>query len=144
MDIVKKIKMGSEIFFSQYQDFKSKDTDWLCLVRNYFGGDKAMRVQIKHDDIVLYHEGYNKADFIKEALTSKVPMKIGKFLIPEFSEYFNVTLKDLKLLKPLVDSLDSKHAYQKIIYDAYISNGSFTLTDEQRQAAYDSYKSARQ
>lgn len=39
--------------------------------------------------------------------------------------------------------LDERHRYEKTIYNAYIENGSFYLTDEQRRKAYDEYASVR-
>jgi predicted DNA binding protein len=53
-------------------------------------------------------------------------------------------LKDIEIefskLKPLVDKLDSKHIYEKSIYNDYISNNSFNLTDKQLETAYNIYK----
>lgn len=71
-------------------------------------------------------------------------MCLGKFLIPEFNEKFGITIEDLKGLSSLLDRLDDKHLYEKIIYDAYIENNDFSLTDEQRQNAYNEYKKYRQ
>ena len=70
-------------------------------------------------------------------------MVIGKFLVPEFCETIGLLVEDLPQLKILITKLDDKHMYEKIIYDSYIENGSFTLTDEQRDRAYKSYKNSR-
>jgi hypothetical protein len=56
-------------------------------------------------------------------------MVIGKFLIPEFNELINFTIDDLPRLEPLLNRLDDKHKYEKIIYDSYIENNAFVLTD---------------
>ena len=74
----------------------------------------------------------------------KLGMCLGKFLIPEFNEKFGITVEDLKELSSLLDHLDDKHLYEKIIYDAYLENNDFSLTDEQRQNAYNEYKKHRQ
>lgn len=67
-------------------------------------------------------------------------MQLGKFLIPTFIEAIGFTIEDLKKLQPLADNLDDKHKYEKVIYDSYIQNNDFTLTDEQLQKAYLEYK----
>ena len=46
----------------------------------------------------------------------------------------------LKLFQQQADNLDDKHKYEKVIYDSYIENGEFKLTDEQLQKAYLEYK----
>ena len=70
-------------------------------------------------------------------------MSVIKFLTPEFNEAIGFTIKDLPKVKPLIDKLDEKHLYAKIIYEAYLENGSFTLTQEQRDKAYEEYKRLR-
>ena len=46
-------------------------------------------------------------------------------------------------LKPLLKKLNDTHKYEQIIYDSYIENQAFILTDEQRKKAYQSYKESR-
>ena len=70
-------------------------------------------------------------------------MKAGKFLIPEFNEYINFTIDDLKSICYIFNEMDSKHSYEKIIADAYIENNGFFLTDEQRDMEYKEYKKTR-
>lgn len=67
-------------------------------------------------------------------------MQLGKFLVPTFIEAIGFTIDDLKKLQPLLDNLDDKHKYEKVIYNTYIQNNDFTLTDEQLQKAYLKYK----
>ena len=143
MEIIKKIKIGSAPFFECYEDFTPTDTDWLCLVDGEKFKTHAFRAKIGNDDIILYNEIFTKEDFINEALEVGVPFKIGKFLVPEFIEAFGVTAEDLEILRPLIERLDDAHAYEKIIFDAYVANGCFVLTDEQRRRAYHSYKAVR-
>lgn len=56
-------------------------------------------------------------------------MQLGKFLVPTFIEAIGFTIDDLKKLQPLLDNLDDKHKYEKVIYNTYIQNNDFTLTD---------------
>ena len=58
-------------------------------------------------------------------------MQLGKFLVPTFVEAIGFTIEDLKKLQPLADNLDDKRKYEKVIYDSYIQNNDFALTDEQ-------------
>lgn len=66
-------------------------------------------------------------------------MEIGKFLVPEFIHEFNLTINDLKRLYPLVIKLDDRHKYEEVIYNSYIENNDFNLTNEQIKEAYKIY-----
>lgn len=137
-----KILMGSRYFFSCYDDFKSKDIDEIQIietdefkqVRQITGQGRCLFQMKKHD---------SKDDYIEWALKSNIGMVIGKFLVPEFCAEIGFTIDDLPRLAPLLDRLDDRHLYEKTIYDSYLENGSFTLTDEQRDRAYKSYKESR-
>ena len=137
-----KILIGSQYFFSCYDGFQGKDVDELQIietdefsqVRQITGQGKCLFQMKKHD---------TKDDYIEWALKSYIGMVIGKFLVPEFCAEIGFTIEDLPRLAPLLDRLDDKHAYEKIIYHSYLENGSFTLTDEQRDRAYKSYKESR-
>ena len=82
-------------------------------------------------------------EFVDYTLNSKLPMEIGKFLVPEVAQYLGFTIEHLKRLEPVVKRLDPKHQYEKTIYDAYIQNNGYWLTAEQRQQAYMEYKASR-
>ena len=83
-------------------------------------------------------------EFVDYTLQTKLPMEIGKFLVPEVAEYLGFTIEHLKKLKHVIDSLDKKHGYEKIIYESYIENNDFILTEEQRRAAFNEYKRERE
>lgn len=135
------ILMGSNYFFKRYKDFKSTDIDKIELVdTNEFKEKRVIRGQGKD---YFYLKRKPKEQLIQDALKSNLPMVVGKFLIPEFNKQINFTIEDLPRLQPLIDRLDEKHKYEEIIYNAYIENKSFTLTEEQRDAAYRRYKEAR-
>lgn len=82
-------------------------------------------------------------EFVEYTLHSKLPMEVGKFLIPEVCDYLGFTLDHLKKLEPVIRRLDARHSYEKIIFESYIENGDFVLTDEQRRSAFLVYKEAR-
>ena len=134
--------MGSRYFFSCYDDFVSKDIDEIAIIdTNEF---KQMK-QITERDRCLFllkrHD--SKEDYIDWALRSNTGMVIGKFLVPEFCEQIGFTIDDLPKLSPLLERLDSKHLYEKVIFDSYIENHAFELTIEQRDRAYSMYRGSR-
>lgn len=137
-----KFLIGSQYFFSCYDDFESKDVDELELIET----DKFKYVrQLSGQGRCLFQVRKQEAkeEYIKYALLSNLGMVIGKFLIPEFCQEIGFTIEDLQQLRELVDKLDDNHKYEEIIFDSYIENGSFTLTDKQRERAYAKYKQSR-
>lgn len=137
-----KYLMGSKYFFSCYPDFTSKDIDEIQIIEtNEFNQVRQITGQGKCLFQLKKHP--SKEGYINWALQSQIGMVIGKFLIPEFNEAIGFTVEDLPRLEVLIDRLDDKHKYEEIIYNSYLENGSFTLTDEQRERAYKSYKESR-
>lgn len=132
------IQLGSNVFFNKYPDFTSHDLDYIEFKKDIKVG---YRIKIKDCDYFLYPKHWTKEDYISDCKT--FPMKVGKFLVPEFNKKINFTIDDLSRLKWLIDKIDDKHSYEKIIYEAYIENQSFTLTEEQRLNAYNEYKAKR-
>lgn len=130
--------IGSRYFFSQYKDFQPHDTDDLEIIdtdefkqmRQIIGKGRCLFLMKRHD---------SKEEYIDWALQCEVGMVVGKFLVPEFCETIGFTIDDLPRMQPLIDKLDYKHKYEEIIYNSYLENGSFTLTQEQRDKAYESY-----
>lgn len=136
----KVIITGSRAFFSKYNDFKPKDKDIVHIIEN---DSKICKYYYRHytDLCIISIYNFNKEKLIKIFTSSKViPMALCNLLIPEFAEYFNITIDDLKLLKNIRNNLDAKHFYLGIIYDSYLENGKFELTDAQLDKAYTSYK----
>lgn len=137
-----KFLMGSTYFFACYDDFESKDIDEIEIVdkcefnwlRQLTGCNKCL-FQIKRKN--------NIEDYINYALQSRQGMVIGKFLIPEFCEAIGFTISDLPKLTPLLEKLDDKHKYEEIIFNSYIKNNAFKLTESQRKMAFRSYKASR-
>ena len=137
-----KILMGSTYFFSCYGDFASKDIDEIEIVdTNEFAQMRQITGRGKCLFQLKRHSA--KEDYIDWALQSQLGMVIGKFLVPEFCAAIGFAVDDLPKLKPLIQKLDDKHKYEEIIFNSYIENGDFTLTKEQRDLAYQSYKETR-
>lgn len=85
----------------------------------------------------------SKEDYIEYHKYSYEGTLIQKFLVPDFINEIGLTIEDLKQLKPMLKYLDEEHTYEKVIYNAYIKNNGFYLTDDQLDAAYDEYKKSR-
>lgn len=140
----RRFKVGSQAFFEGMPGFQPRDLDEVefedepRLYRN------VMQFRKKDGTRCLFKWRRMTADeFIDYTLKSKLPMEIGKFLIPEIAEYLGITLDHLKRLKPVAERLDERHAYERIILESYLENGALYLTDEQRRTAYGEYKRAR-
>lgn len=137
-----KFLIGSRYFFSSYPDFQSKDIDELEIVdtdefqqiKHLSGQGRCLFVLKRHED---------KNEYIDWALGSSLGMVIGKFLVPEFCQEIGFTIEDLPKLAPLLDRLGDRHQYERIIYESYLQNGAFYLTEQQRYVAYLSYLASR-
>lgn len=139
----KKFEMGSGIFFKGMPGFKSKDIDYLYIMEGFtLQKTNVLHFHIGNEDKFLFRD-MDKQGFIDDVENTGVMMKACKFLVPEFNEYIGFTIEDLKSIRRFFENIDEKHKYALNICDAYIENNSFTLTDEQRKAAYEEYKKYR-
>ena len=134
--------IGSQYFFSCYPDFTSKDIDEIQIIEtNEFS---HMRQITGQGRCLFQLKKYpSKEEYINWDLYANLGMAVGKYLIPEFCNQIGFTVEDLPKVKSLLTKLDDKHKYEEIIYNSYITNGSFTLTQEQRDEAYKLYKESR-
>ena len=110
-----KYLMGSTYFFSCYNDFESHDIDEIEIVDTdqfqylrHLCGQGACLFQLKQKESL--------ESYIQDALNSGLGMAVGKFLIPEFCDSIGLKVDDLFKLQPLIDKLDIKHLYEKIIF----------------------------
>lgn len=142
MKTLKEIPIGSRVFFYKFPDFESKDKDVVLVMDHLVGGKTCLNAKIKGTDLFLYKQ-MPKEEWIKTTIESGVPMKAGKFLVPEFCEYIGFTVEDLDKLEEMFYSIDDKHKYETIIYESYKENNGFFLTDEQLERAYAEYKRSR-
>lgn len=137
----KRIKIGSQVFFSGYSDYVSHDKDYVEFQDNPEFYKTFANVKGKGNDI-FYYQTMSKQEFIEYEIKHCIntPMAAGKFLSPELAEYMNITIDDLKLFQFAFDNIDERHTYEKVIYESYIKNNAFVLNDEQRNEAYKLYK----
>lgn len=138
---MKQIEIGSGVFFSKFPDYTPGVSNMLYIdddpdyeyETNYMeNGVHVLRWRnLPKDQLIAYHKDCYKGRYI------------GKFLVPEYIEYVGITLDDLKELHHLVNFLDERHIYEKLIYDFYIENNGFFLTDKQLEEVYEEYKNER-
>lgn len=141
----KRFLIGSRAIFSGYKDFDDITTDYDYLIiedapegYDIESDDKGDGVNhyirwrnMAKEDLLDYHRGCYKGTFIQ------------KFLVPEYAEYLNLTIDELKSIGHLVNFLDKYHTYEKIVYESYVENNGFFMTDEQKERAYQEYKKVR-
>lgn len=143
MRVLREYLIGSRYFFGDYPDYGGKDNDRLCVMEGFpdIRGN-VLNLKKDGDDIFLYRD-MDKEGFITDTIGSGVPMRAGKFLIPEFCESISFTINDLRRLDKVFGEMDEKHSYERVIYEAYLVNGGFFLTEDQRDRAYRGYKAKR-
>ena len=134
--------VGSNAFFKDIEGFTSKDVDILEFVDNPTDFKNVRQFKFPHKCVFQWRK-MPIDELIDITLFRNFPMEIGKFLVPEFIKEFKLSIDDLKRLKPIIAKLDDKHKYEEVIYNAYIENNDFVLTDEQRQKAYSVYNKYR-
>ena len=143
MKPIKTFIIGSRAFFTGVEGYVPKDYDELNIMDRFPFKGNVLNMKMNGKD-VFFFRGMDKEGFIKDTLECGVPMRVGKFLVPEFAEYLGMTIADLKRLSPVIENIDKKHHYEKVIFDAYLKNGEFKLTEEQRVAAYKEYLKRKQ
>lgn len=131
--------IGSKAFFGDLKDYKSKDEDLLVIDDKIESSKGILHCNLDKNKDVFICGNLSKTEFLNDTVISNYPLKVGKFLVPKFAEYIKLTINELKSLEFLFNKLDSKHKYEKLIFDYYIENGSFTLTDKQLNKVYKVY-----
>lgn len=134
--------IGSTYFFKDIDGFESKDVDILELIEKPIGFKISYQISGKGKCLFKWKK-MSPDEFIYHSLSRKCPMEIGKFLVKEFCEEIGFTINHLIKLQPLRDGLDEKHLYEGLIFDFYIKNNDFYLTDEQLKQVYNEYKKYR-
>lgn len=143
-----KIITGSAYFFSSMPGFSPKDKDYVSYQEHPVKFKLLRQITKPGMDLFIYNKDLTFEEHVRylTARDSKVPpMSLCNYLNNDFIKMFfgSITIEQLKQLHPLVDKMDWKHRYLVMIYNFYIENNSFTLTDEQRLEAYNRYKAER-
>lgn len=139
---MEKILVGSRAFFGSYEDFRSKDYDFLELIEEPVGFEWRHEQSLR-GVCTLKHKKESPKKMIERTLKSGDALLIGKFLVPEVAKAIGAKVKDILPLEELLPKLDKKHQYVATIFKAVKKNKKFELSQEQRDAAYEVYKAAR-
>ena len=134
--------VGSNVFFKDIEGFTSKDIDILEFVDDPKDFKNVRQFKFPNKCVFQWRK-MPIDELIDITLFRNFPMERGKFLVPEFIKEFKLSIDDLKRLEPIISKLDDKHKYEEVIYNAYLENNDFVLTDEQRQKAYSVYNKYR-
>ena len=90
----KLIRIGSSVFFNDMEDYKSKDIDEMVIQDNWLpNGINVLNFKKDNKDVFLWSP-LTKEQFIQDALTCGVPMRVGKFIVPEFCKYIGFNIED--------------------------------------------------
>lgn len=86
-------------------------------------------------------DGFTSKDIdILELIDNPVGFKTSYQLTGRGKCHYDFIKETLKRIR---DKLDDKHLYEAIIFDSYIENNAFKLSNEQLLKAYDVYKKYR-
>ena len=143
---MKRILAGSRAFFSGIDGFSPHDTDTVCICeQDEHRGFLVKRFFRNQEDggCEFHIARVPKERLIKWELRRGQAMSLGHYLLPEFCSEYGITLDDFEQLRPLRNRLDYRHEYVGMIYDYYLTNGTMSLTEEQRMAVYEEYKKER-
>ena len=135
--------VGSRYFFENIKGFSSKDIDILIVEKEPSNYKVFMQISGKNKCVFRWKYMCVESFLHYAFMLKNTPMNVGKFLNKEFAEYIGLEIKHLKRLEPIFKRLDEKHLYEKVIFDSYIENNGFYLTEEQRLKAYEEYKKYR-
>lgn len=140
-----KIITGSRAFFEGMDGFSPHDTDAIQIVNEQDVNFLFRRQMYDHTDgcDTFYCVRQPKEQYLRWAARFASGSTLGQFLTPDFCQEFGITVEDLEQLRPMTERIDKRHKYLAIIYEAYMKNGSMTMTDEQRHAAFEEYKRER-
>ena len=142
MEIIKQFKIGSSAFFSGVEGYNEKGSDALLIEKDPIGF-KTWRESSCQSGVIAEWKEMDKDEFIESTLSFGKQELAGKFLIPEFAEWLGLIIDDLKKLDSLFSKMEGKQAYLKKIYEYYIENGKFELSEEQKKDVYSIYEEHR-
>lgn len=136
----KRFIVGSRAFFSPIEGFQSKDTDTLVWTdeNTDFKHYKQSSMSGRCEFLWAVKTKKELLAFAQREQASG--LEFGKFLVTDFANEIGLTIEDLKAFADAyLPKLDARHKYQEIIYNSYIANNGFYLTDKQREDAYEEY-----
>ena len=82
-------------------------------------------------------------EWIDKLTSTNDNIRVSTFLVPDFINQIkgNLTIEEyLNKIKPLFNNLEDKYSWVVYVYNAYVNNKAFVLTNAQRESAYKMYK----
>lgn len=142
---MKKINTGSRAFFGNMPDYSSHDCDVLLVLDEWPEEITDTRFSCRATKCdAFFIKQMTKEEYIAETLETGDTRRVFYYMLPDFAELIGLTVDDLKRVEPVVRKLTgTRHQWYITIYEAYVANGGFFLTDEQREAAYEVFKRVR-
>lgn len=137
---MKKFLVGSAAFFKGMEGYNGTENFVQVIDEKKEGCSNWWS---KRGDDTFEWVRHTKEELIKKLASTGVEKRAASLLSPELAKEFGVSAEDIKSLEHLWKKCEGKNAYYKVIADAYIENGSLTLTDEQKAKAFEAYKEAR-
>ena len=139
------ITVGSVAFFDGMEGFKPQVTDKVVIVKKVPNGWWHHKQTKQH--VRLFEWQQHTVSELVEKLSAVTDCKrASTLLVPAFANAVKGNQTDaayLTAIAPVIGKVCGKHEWVRSVYDAYVQNGSLTLTDAQCNAAYAEYKAAR-
>lgn len=140
--IIKKFLTGSRLYFTGLDGFNPHDTDYILIVDD-------LNVFKKHTSnnctcYFIYRLSTVK-NTVSYLIAKNSPLGCASLLQPEFANYIGLTIEKLSdnNLCKLFKQMPLKYQYLNFIYNSYIENNGFFITEEQRLKAFELYKNSR-
>lgn len=138
-------KIGSRAFFGNMPDYKEGDCDVLLVLDKW---PEEFKKTIFSCGVTkcdtFFMKQMTKEEYIAETIETEDIKRVFYYMVPEFVQFIGLTIDDIKRVEPVVRKLENtRHKWYINVYESYIANGGFYLSDEQREAAYDVFKRTR-
>lgn len=138
---MKDILVGSRSFFGSMPYFNSKDTDYVRFEKLPDGEIYQRLVGWKTDYFIF---GTTDKEVLLDFIESTGDyLHVAPFLSPAVCKIIGFRPEELPRIEKYVKLVPPKYRYYEKIYNAYVENDDFYLTEEQRAAAYKVYREAR-
>ena len=125
------ITVGSVAFFDGMEGFKPQVTDKVVIVKQVPNGWWHHKQTKQH--IRLFEWQQHTLSELVAKLSAVTAVKDTQ-----------TDAADLTAIAPVIQTICGRHEWAKTVYDAYVQNGSLTLTEAQRQDAFEAYKKTHQ
>lgn len=139
---IKRFITGSRTFFEGMEGFMPHDADYLEIDPDLQVAGTQYKpspgVDVYRWKFSTFGEFY---DFFK--IHRHPNMRLCLFLSRDVARFLGMDFEDLKKVAFLKEGMDKRHMYLVSIYDFYMENGGWFLTERQRDEAYEIYKRER-